>query len=84
MVDFFLKSDERLDDSRAVGMVAELQQIAQVSKTFGMLEITPCIEMGGVSGKSTRKLECSPSQGVAVAEKARSKRRRRRLQFREV
>ena len=78
--DFFLKFDERLDHSRAVGMVAELQQIAQVSKTSGMVEITPCIEMGGVSGKSSRKLECSPSQGVAVAKKARK--RRRRLQFR--
>ena len=80
MVNFFLKFDERLDDSRAVEMVAELQQIAQVSKMYGMVEITSFIEMGGVSGKSSRKLECSPSQGVAVAKKARK--RRRRLQFR--
>ena len=52
MVNFFLKFDKRLDHSRAVGMVAELQQIAQVSKTYGMVEITSFIEMGGVSGKS--------------------------------
>ena len=80
ILNFFLKFDERLDHSRAVGMVAELQQIAQVTKTFWMLDITPCIEMGGVSGKSLRKLESSPSQGVAVAKKARKS--RRRLQFR--
>ena len=48
-IDFLLKFEGRFDRSRAVAVVAELQQIAEESRDFGMFEITSCIGMDRVT-----------------------------------
>ena len=64
-ISFFVDFGERPDYDRAVVAVAELQQVADASREFGMFEITPCID--GRFQSSTVRFD--PSRVRAVTQK---------------